>query len=241
MRLATVRDSVEAATDPGSKKIAGSLFALVPALTLGVVRARRRGFWLGPLLLLQFGSPESVPGGWRWPVIGGLLAREPGGWIELVWDDGWLVSRVHGYAPSLPLPLYASLQLPVHHLVMRSLLLRLRGRTPVPGVPAEPARRMLAAAVDVAVCGVVARTFARRRRVVAFAAIAAGYHLGCWVLGGRTIGGMVTGEQVVAADGAPLTLGQALLRLAHLPRALLHLRALHDEAAGTEVVLSPPR
>jgi hypothetical protein len=262
MRLASVEDSVEAGADPGPKRIASSLFALIPELTIGLVRARRRSFWFGPLQLIEFGTPESVSGGWRWPVTGGLLAQEPGGWIELVWDGGPppagggrleglegsspaplrgdLVSRVEGYAPSLPWPLYAALQVPLHHLLMRSLLLRIRGRTPVPGVPAEPARRLLAAAVDVAVCGTVARAFARRRRLVTFAGIAAGYHIACWTLGGRTIGGLLTGERVVAVDGAPLTLGQALLRLAHLPRALLHLRALHDEAAGTEVVLTHP-
>jgi hypothetical protein len=249
MRLASVQDSVRAGGDPGPKRIASGLLALIPELTLGLVRARRRSFWFGPLQLIEFGTPESVPGGWRWPVTGGLLARKPGGWIELVWDDGSsprrlrgevgggsLVSRVEGYAPSLPWPLYAGLQVPLHHFLMRSLLLRIRGRTPVPGVPAEPARRLFAAAVDVVVCGALARAFARRHRVVAFAGIAAGYHPGCWVLGGRTIGGLLTGERVVAVDSAPLTLGQALLRLAHLPRALLHLRALHDEAAGTEVV-----
>lgn len=231
---------VEAPVDPGWQTLGERFFRSVPALTFGIVSARRRTLWLGPLRLIEFGAPEAVEGGWRWPVAGGLLARRPGGYLELTWRYGRLAALVEDYAPGLPWPVYAAVQRPVHHLLMRATLLRLRGRSPAPGMPAEPARRVLAAGIDLAVCAGVAGVLARRRRSLVFAAVAVAYHVGCWAHGGQTLGGRITGQRVVGVDGSPVTLGQALVRLAFLPWAAWHLRALHDEGAGTEVVLTGP-
>jgi uncharacterized RDD family membrane protein YckC len=62
------------------------------------------------------------------------------------------------------------------------------------------------------------------------------YHLGAWSLGGRTVGGRLFRQRVIAVDGSPPTFGQALVRLAALPVAAIRLRAVHDDAASTDVV-----
>jgi hypothetical protein len=41
---------------------------------------------------------------------------------------------------------------------------------------------------------------------------------------------------VVSVDGSRVTAGQALIRLIALPLAVLRVRAVHDEIAGTEVI-----
>jgi uncharacterized RDD family membrane protein YckC len=127
-------------------------------------------------------------------------------------------------------------QLPIHHLVMRMYLLRVRGRLPEPGMPAAPTRRFAAAAIDIGLCAAVALTVGRRRRLAAFAGIAAGYHIACWSTSGRTLGGAVAGTRVVAVDGSRPSAGQSLVRLLSLPWAALRMRAVHDEIAATEVV-----
>jgi uncharacterized RDD family membrane protein YckC len=119
---------------------------------------------------------------------------------------------------------------------MRLHLLRDRGRQPAPGVPVPPARRAAGAAIDVGLFAVVAFAAGRRRRLAALAVIAAAYHIFCWSISGRTVGGMITGQRVVSADGSRVSLGQAVIRLLALPMAALRLRAVHDEVAGTEVV-----
>jgi uncharacterized RDD family membrane protein YckC len=119
---------------------------------------------------------------------------------------------------------------------MRMYLLRVRGRLPEPGMPAAPTQRLTAAAVDVGLCAVVALVVRRRRRLVAFAGIAAAYHVACWSTSGRTIGGIVAGTRVVGVDGSRPSIGQSLVRLLALPWAALRMRAAHDEIAATEVV-----
>jgi len=74
------------------------------------------------------------------------------------------------------------------------------------------------------------------RRLRWAAALAAVYHLGCWSLTGRTVGALVTGQRLVSVDGSPVAPWQAVLRLAALPLAVLACRAVHDEAAATEVI-----
>jgi len=105
---------------------------------------------------------------------------------------------------------------------MRLHLLWQRGRQPAPGVPVPPIRRATAAAIDLGLFAVVA--------------LAAGYHIACWSISGRTLGGMITGQRVVSVDGSRVGPGQALVRLVALPMAALRLRAVHDEFAATEVV-----
>ena len=75
-----------------------------------------------------------------------------------------------------------------------------------------------------------------RRRAGRTLAVAVGYHLVCWSVWGRTLGGLVTGQRVVAVDGSRLTPAQSMLRLALLPASWLTGRAVHDEVAGTAVV-----
>ncbi|MDQ6722499.1 MAG: RDD family protein, partial [Candidatus Dormibacteraeota bacterium] len=58
----------------------------------------------------------------------------------------------------------------------------------------------------------------------------------CWSVSGRTLGGAVMKQRVVAVDGSGLSTGQALLRLASLPIAAALRRNVHDVAAGTDVV-----
>jgi uncharacterized RDD family membrane protein YckC len=65
------------------------------------------------------------------------------------------------------------------------------------------------------------------------------YHLGGWSLGGGTFGGRLFRQRLVAVDGSPPTLGQALIRLAAIPLAVIRLRGAHDEAAWTDVVADP--
>lgn len=230
------RARVSAPFAPSTDQLRDAFFADVGLLTLGIVRGERWRLCLGPLTLLTFAEPEFDGTAWSWPITGGLLARRPGGALRYGWRDGELFGQVSGYLPRLPALAYRSTQAPVHRLLTRRFLLRLRGRTPPPGPPAGPAQRLLTACLDLALCGGVVAALRPRRPVRSFVATAAGYHVACWVLGGRTIGAKLTGERVVSVDGSPVALWQAVLRLAVLPVALRSLRAAHDELAATDVV-----
>jgi hypothetical protein len=227
---------VSAPVEPARERLRDAFFADVGALTFGVIRAERWRLRLGPLTLLAFGEPAFDGWSWTWPIAGGLLARRPGGTLRYGWRDGELVAAVDGYLPRLPALAYRLTQVVVHRVLTRRFLLHLRGRTPAPASPAGPAQRLLTASLDLALCAGAAAAVSRRRRLRTFAAVAAGYHLACWSLGGRTLGGMLTGQRLVSVDGSAVAPWQALLRLAALPRALRTLRAVHDEVAGTEVV-----
>jgi hypothetical protein len=43
-------------------------------------------------------------------------------------------------------------------------------------------------------------------------------------------------QRVVAVDGSKVSVGQALVRLALLPLAVVRMSSAHDEIAGTDVV-----
>lgn len=208
----------------------------IRTLTLGLVRARDNSVWLGPLELIRFGGPKLTPNSVQWPIEGGLLARAPGGRLRIERLYGRLVASVEGYRPMLPRSIYALTQLPIHHLWTRLHLLRMRGRQPGPAAPADPRKRLAAAAVDLGVCFAITAVIGRRRRVPVLMGIVAGYHVACWTSSGRTLGGALMKQRVVSIDGSGLTSGQALVRLALLPTALVRWRAVHDEIAGTEVV-----
>lgn len=210
--------------------------AATAAMTLGLVRARRGALTAGPFDLLRFGDAQTTERDVTWPIEGGLLAAEPGGRLRLSIVDTRLVATVEGYRPALPLLLYRLTQLPLHHALVRLTLLRLRGRQPAAGVPADVSRRLAAGAIDAGVCAAITLLVTRRRRLRAFAAIAAGYHIAAWSVSGRTIGGALMRQRVIAVDGSPTTPVQAALRLIALPFAAVRFRALHDEVAGTEVV-----
>ena len=205
-------------------------------LTLGLVHARGGSLYLGPLELLRFGKAGVTSDAVEWPIEGGILARDAGGVFRIQSAEGRLVAAVDGYRPLLPLPLYAVTQLPVHRLITRLFLLRVRGREPAPGSPASRDDRLRAAVVDVAFCLTLARLAGRRRNLGALLGIAAGYHVACWTISGRTLGGLVTGQSVVSIDGSRPSLGQSAVRLLALPLAWITRRPMHDELAGTEVV-----
>jgi hypothetical protein len=218
------------------KALRDSFWADIPALTLGLVHVRDVSLRVGPLELLRFGPAKVSRSGVQWPIEGGLLARAPGGRLRIEAGYGRLVASVEGYQPALPRPIYVLTQLPVHHLWTRLHLLRVRGRQPAPGAPADPSERFAAAAVDVGLCIAVAGVIGGRRRIPALLGITAGYHVVCWTFSGRTVGGALMRQRVVSVDGSRLSAGQAIVRLAALPLAALQRRNVHDEVAGTDVV-----
>jgi hypothetical protein len=229
-------DRARAPVEPPPALLRDAFFAHIRRLTLGAVRGERWRLRLGPLTLLAFGEPAFDGRGWTWPITGGLLARRPGGTLRYCWRDGDLVATVDGYLPRLPAPLYRLAQVPAHRVVTRRFLLGIRGRTPAPGVPAGPAQRLLAACLDLALCAGLTSALRPRRPLLTLAAVAAAYHVTCWTVGGRTPGALLTGQRLVSVDGRGVAPWQALLRLAALPAALRTLRAVHDEAAATEVI-----
>jgi hypothetical protein len=212
----------------------------MPALTLGLVRARGDTLWLGPIELFRFGGPTVTDSAVEWPIDGGLMVGSPGGRWRISRSGGRVVASLEGYRPLLPRPIYQCTQLPIHHLMTRLYLLHIRGREHMPGVPAKTLERRKAAAVDVAFCLTLARLFGRRRRARLLLGIAAGYHVACWSISGQTLGGLVMRQRVVAVDGSRLTPMQSLARLAALPVSWVLRRPVHDEYAGTEVISSAP-
>ena len=205
-------------------------------LTLGLVRQRGSSLVLGPLEIFRFGPAKTRRSSVDFPIEGGLLVGDRGGRLRIQAGKGRLTASVDGYRPWLPRPLYVVTQLPFHHLILRLHLLRERGRLPTPGVPVAPTRRVAAAAIDIGLFALVALVAGKRRRLAGLAAVAAGYHVACWSISGRTVGGMVVRQQVVSVDGSRVSAGQALIRLLALPLAALRMRAVHDEIAGTEVI-----
>ncbi len=232
-----IEDSV-AMPDPWTgRSLRDGYWAGVSRLTLGLVRARDDSLWLGPLALLNFGPAEVAQNSVQWPIEGGLLARAPGGWVRIEASHDRLVASVDGYEPMLPRIVYTLTQLPVHHLWTRLNLLRLCGRTPEPGPRSDPARRLAAAAIDAGMCATLAAVIGgRNRRVPALLGIAAAYHVACWRISGRTLGGAIMKQRVVSVDGSGLSVGQAVVRLALLPIAAVRRRNVHDEIAGTDVI-----
>jgi hypothetical protein len=209
----------------------------IRGLTLGLVQARGDSLFMGPVELLRFGRAGITRDSVEWPIEGGILARTAGGRFRIESIDGRLTASVEGYRPLLPLPLYAVTQLAVHRVITRLYLLRVRGREPAPGVSAGSDERLRAAAVDLAFCVTLAGLIGKRRRLRVLLGITAGYHLACWSISGRTLGGLVTGQRVVSIDGSRPTLGQSAVRLLAAPLAWVGRRTVHDEIAGTEVII----
>jgi hypothetical protein len=228
-------DSVAMPATVSGKTLRDAYWANIEKLTFGLVRTQHNSLFLGRLELMDFGPPAVTRNGVTWPIEGGLLVRARGGRLRFESLPGRLVALVDDYEPSLPRILYALTQLPIHSLWTRLHLLRVRGRLPAPGPPAEPSRRLAAGAIDAAFCIALAAAVGRRRRVAILVGIAAGYHVACWTTSGRTLGGAVMNQRVVAADGSALTAGQAIVRLIALPLAVLR-KNIHDQIAGTDVV-----
>jgi hypothetical protein len=231
----STEDSVAMPTAITGKTLRDSYWTDIRRLTFGLVQTRDNSLFLGPVELMRFGLPAVTRTGVTWPIRSGLLVRRPGGRLRFETRSGRLVASVEDYEPALPRALYVLTQLRVHQLWTRLHLLRLRGRLPAPGVPADPSRRLAAGAIDAALCLTLAAVVARRRRVVVLLGIAAGYHVACWTTSGRTLGGALMSQRVVAVDGSRPTAGQAILRLMALPLGALR-RNLPDEISGTDVV-----
>jgi hypothetical protein len=234
----STQDSVGIARQPTGRELRDGYLHDIRNLTLGLVHARGDSMYAGPLELLRFGPPIVTSSAVEWPIEGGITTRAPGGTFRIQGADGRLTASVDGYRPRLPLPLYGVSQLPVHQLLIRLYLLRVRGRGPAPGLVAAPPDRVRAAAVDVAFCLTLAGLVGRRRRLPMLVGITAAYHIACWSTSGRTLGGLVMRQRVVAVDGSRLTVTQSAFRLLALPLAWITRRPIHDELAGTEVITS---
>ncbi|HEY4915038.1 MAG TPA: RDD family protein [Candidatus Dormibacteraeota bacterium] len=234
----TTQDSVAIARAPTGRELCDGYLHEIQDLSLGLVRGHSNALYLGPLELLRFGAATVSDSAVEWPIEGGITAREPGGTFRIEATGGRLVASVDGYRPRLPMPLYAVSQLPVHHLLTRLYLLRVRGREPAPGASAAPQDRIRAAAIDVAFCLTLAGLAGKRRRLPVVLGIAAAYHVACWSISGRTLGGLVVRQRVVAVDGSRPTAMQAMVRFLALPLAWLTRRPVHDELAGTDVIVS---
>ena len=212
-------DSVEAPVETPPALLQEAFLPVTSAVTLGLVQARADAFVLGPIELLRFGPAEATPEGVRWPIVGGALAAGPGGHVGFGWREGRLTGWLRGYRPSLPGLLYSLTQRQVHALVTRLFLLQVRGRDPLPGAAAPMRARLVASAIDVALCAALGRL--RLRRTLA---LTTAYNVVCWTAFGRTLGGRLMGIRVLSVDGSRVTPGQALARL------------LGDEFAGTVVI-----
>jgi hypothetical protein len=232
----SIEDSVTSARTVSGRRLHDAFMQDIQVLTFGLVRVRGRSVYVGPLELLRFGPATVTRHSVEWPIQGGIIARGPGGRLRIEAAPGQLLALVDGYRPLLPLPLYAVTQLPIHHLFTRLLLLRVRGREPAPGTAATSQERFSAAAVDLAFCATLTG-LAGKRRIGVLLGVAAVYHVACWSIWGRTLGGVVTRQRVVAVDGSPPSIEQSVVRLIALPFAWVRRRPVHDEVAGTDVVV----
>ena len=232
----TVEDRVHSTRQVSGEALRDGFFDAAAVLSLGLIRMSGGSLQVGPFEVLRFDVPATTSHSVSWPIDGGVLAGGPGGYLEIRSTDGQIVARVEGYRPRLPKPIYVLTQMPFHHALTRLQLLRLRGRRPVPGVPADVSARLTAGAIDAGICAGIALVAARRRRVRAFLAIAAGYHVAAWSASGWTVGGAIMRQRVVSIDGSRPSFGQAVLRFATLPLAGFRLRAVHDEVASTDVI-----
>ena len=233
----STEDSVALPRAPSGRQLRDGYLHDIRGLTLGLVRVRGSSLYFGPIELLRFGPATVTRSAVEWPIEGGITARAAGGRFRIEAAPGRLVALVDGYRPRLPLPLYAVTQLPIHHLITRLHLLRVRGREPAPGVAAASVDRLRAAAVDVAFCLTLGELAGKRPRFRMLLGIAAAYHVACWSISGRTLGGLVVGQRVVAVDGSRPSVGQSVVRLLALPIAWVRGRPDHDQLAGTEVIV----
>jgi hypothetical protein len=234
--IITVEDSVAFSGPVTGIALRDGFLQDISRLTFGLVGVRGSALVVGPIELLRFGQPEVRRSAVEWPIDGGLLAAGPAGRLRIEAAGGRLSATVDGYRPSLPMPLYTLTQLPIHHLLTRIHLLRVRGREPSVGAAAESQDRMVAAAIDLGLCAGLAAITGRRPRLGLLLGITAAYHVACWSISGRTLGGLVVGQRVVSVDGSRPSLGQSVIRLLTLPAAWVRNRPDHDEIALTDVV-----
>ncbi len=233
----TTRDSVSGAPLLSGAALQDRYWESVHEKTLGLIRRHGNSVALGPIELLRFGEPKLGARSVEWPIQGGLLAAKPGGRWVIRADGGMVEAMVEDYAPLLPRPVYAMTHLRVHLLFTRLFLLDLRGDATPNALPAPSRDRVRAASVDIALCLTVAKLAGVGRRPRAVLGILAGYHIACWSISGRTLGGMMMGQRVVATDGRRLTAAQAMLRFVTMPLSWLTGRPVHDDIAKSTVVI----
>ena len=149
-RVHATRPLVEL-SESGALSLAERYWPEVEATTRHTVRARRRGDELelrlfGRVALLRFGPPEIVVDGAgalaRYPIVGGLLARSPGGSIsfsQTTTDPVELRATIDGFFPRLagrpggPVwtgALYRHVQRRLHTSISRRYFRRLIGEEP---------------------------------------------------------------------------------------------------------------
>jgi hypothetical protein len=231
-----VEDSVAIERATTGRELRESYLEDVQKLSAGLIRVRGSALYVGPIELLRFGKANVTRHAVEWPIEGGIVARAAGGRFRIAAVGGRLVASVEGYRPLLPLPLYRVTQLPIHHLLIRLHLLRVRGREPLPGVAASSQDRWRAAMVDLTLCVALTGLISKRPRVRALLGVAAAYHVTCWSTSGRTLGGLVMRQRVVAVDGSRPAVGQSVVRLLALPFGWIRGRPVQDDAACTAVV-----
>jgi hypothetical protein len=133
-------------SEAGARKLADAYWREIEAFTRGLVRARKHRdgielLLLGRWTLLCFGGPETLVDGSqassRFPILGGALARAPGGSISFVQTvapelelrttvDGFLPRLAGGRGRSNPVRALAwRLQCRLHVAISRRYLMRL--------------------------------------------------------------------------------------------------------------------
>jgi hypothetical protein len=231
----SIRDSVAVAKAFSGAHLRDEFTSSMPVLTLGLVRFQANALKLGPIELLRFGEPVVTRNAVEWPIEGGLLAGGRGGRWRIQSSARRVEASVGGFAPRLPRAIYALTHEHVHLLYTRLFLGRLHGRDTLPGEQATSSDRAAAATVDAALCFTLAR-FVGRRTPKRLLTVAAVYHVVCWTVSGRTLGGAVMRQRVVAVDGSRLLAQQAALRFLLLPLSWIAWRPLHDRIAGSVVI-----
>ena len=235
----TTRDSVAVPQPISGAHLRDDYLRFISAATLGLIRFKGNSMMLGPIELHRFGKPTVTRSSVEWPIEGGLLAARRGGRWRIHSTGGRVEAVSTNYSPRIPRPLYDLTHLQVHLLFTRLFLLRLRGREAPPGEQATSSDRAAAATVDAALCFTLAR-FAGRRTPKRLLAVAAVYHVVCWTVSGRTLGGAVMRQRVVSVDGSRLLAQQAALRFVLLPLSWIAWQPLHDRIAGSVVIQDKP-
>lgn len=237
MRVVSTADSIAVpAPPPSGAQLRDEFSAAIRALTFGLVRLRGNSLALGPIELIRFGPPTVTSTSVEWPIDGGLLSARKGGTWRIGTSDRLVEAALSGWTSRLPRLVYAATQLQVHLLFTRLYLLRVRGRAaPAQREWASRRERRQAAAIDLALCLMLV-DLTRPRRLRRLLGVAAAYHVACWSTTGRTLGGLVMRQRVVAVDGSRLTPTQAMLRLVLAPASWITGRPLHDELAASDVI-----
>src|ERR1700704_1708803 len=103
----SAEDSVLAAEPVSGRLLRDTFLAEMPAITLGLVRARNESLWLGPIELIRFGRPKITDAAVEWPIEGGLMVGSPGGRWRIGDSGGRLGASLHGNLPLVSPPIHA--------------------------------------------------------------------------------------------------------------------------------------